>query len=102
MPSPIKTRDARLLSMDEARRLVNLANNQHGSLSDPESPQRMDLQGWLDLYWETYDAIPGGWDGFSGMLEEDRASALLAWERVQLGVQKRHRAEVKRARAKVG
>lgn len=101
MTGTITTRQAELLSLDETRMLVRLADNQRGDFSSPAEPQRMDLQGWLDLYWETFDAIPGGWDGFAGMLDEDRAAAELAWERVQLGVQRRFRATRKRQR-KVG
>lgn len=83
----IKSRDARRLTVDELRSLVNVANNQNETFATGPTEGGMDAQGILDLHHAAADN--GDWDGIQAFWENEPEKAHAAWTRVQREVRAR-------------
>lgn len=73
MKDPYSTRDARLMTADDLRKLVRSIDNQNEGINSS-----LDAQGMLDLEWACWDG--GTWDGFAGWrsCEPEAADGALA------------------------
>lgn len=69
MKDPYSTRDARLMTADDLRKLVRSIDNQNEGINSS-----LDAQGMLDLEWACWDG--GTWNGFDAwcMYEPEEAN----------------------------
>lgn len=77
----IKNTDARCLTIDELRSLVNYANNQRETYNTVGCA---DAQAILDMYHSM-----DGWDGFEAFFENDPEKADLVFEEILIRAESR-------------
>lgn len=83
MKDPYSTRDARLMTADDLRKLVRSIDNQNEGINSV-----LDAQGMLDLEWACWDG--GTWDGFAGWRSYEPEAADGAFDRVIESVYERN------------